>query len=113
MTHRPACEFADTIAADDRGLSYGDGVFRTFRCTAGRPWDSQAQLRRLHADCASLALLAPPDDALLARIHADSHALGQAIAGSRVETVPFGHLVIQEGAAAVAALLHAHVSASA
>jgi hypothetical protein len=30
-----------------------------------------------------------------------------------VETVPFGHLVIQEGAAAVAALLHAHVSASA
>lgn len=42
-----------------------------------------------------------------------SHALGQAIAGSRVETLPFGHLVIQEGAAAVAALLHAHVSAAA
>jgi len=79
MTHRPASEFADTIATDDRGLSYGDGVFRTFRCTAGRPWDSQAQLRRLHADCAALALLAPPDDALLARIHADSHALGEAV----------------------------------
>jgi len=41
-----------------------------------------------------------------------SHALGEAIAGSTVTTLPFGHLVIQEGAVAVAALVHAHVSAA-
>jgi 3-oxoadipate enol-lactonase len=41
-----------------------------------------------------------------------SHALGAAIPAARVETLPFGHLVIQEGAAAVAALLHAHASAA-
>ncbi len=41
-----------------------------------------------------------------------SHALGTAIAGAKVETLPFGHLVIQEGADAVANLLHAHVSAA-
>ncbi|MFN6119974.1 MAG: alpha/beta fold hydrolase [Actinomycetes bacterium] len=39
-----------------------------------------------------------------------SHGLAAAIAGARLTTVPFGHLVIQEGAAAVAALLHDHVS---
>jgi pimeloyl-ACP methyl ester carboxylesterase len=41
-----------------------------------------------------------------------SHALGSAIHGSQVETLPFGHLVIQEGAAEVATLLHAHASAA-
>lgn len=41
-----------------------------------------------------------------------SHTLGQAIAGSSVTTLPFGHLVVQEGAAAVAALVHGHVSAA-
>jgi pimeloyl-ACP methyl ester carboxylesterase len=41
-----------------------------------------------------------------------SRALAAAIAGSRLEALPFGHLVIQEGAGAVAELLHAHVSAA-
>jgi pimeloyl-ACP methyl ester carboxylesterase len=41
-----------------------------------------------------------------------SRALAAAIAGSRLETLPFGHLVIQEGAGAVAELLHAHVAAA-
>jgi pimeloyl-ACP methyl ester carboxylesterase len=41
-----------------------------------------------------------------------SRALAAAIGGSRLEALPFGHLVIQEGAGAVAELLHAHVSAA-
>jgi 3-oxoadipate enol-lactonase len=39
-----------------------------------------------------------------------SRALAEAIAGSRLVELPAGHLVIQEGAAQVAELLHAHVS---
>lgn len=41
-----------------------------------------------------------------------SRAVAAAVGGSRLEVLPFGHLVIQEGAAAVAELLHAHVSAA-
>lgn len=41
-----------------------------------------------------------------------SRALGAAIPGARVEVLPAGHLVIQEGAAQVAALLDAHVRAN-
>jgi pimeloyl-ACP methyl ester carboxylesterase len=41
-----------------------------------------------------------------------SRALAAAIAGSRLETLPFGHLVIQEGAGAVAELLHAHIASA-
>jgi 3-oxoadipate enol-lactonase len=40
-----------------------------------------------------------------------SRALGAAITGSRVEVLPAGHLVIQELAADVARLLHAHLAA--
>lgn len=41
-----------------------------------------------------------------------SRALAAAIPGARLEVLPFGHLVIQEGATAVAELLHAHVAAA-
>lgn len=39
-----------------------------------------------------------------------SRAVAAAVAGARLEEVPFGHLVIQEGAAVVAALLAAHLT---
>jgi pimeloyl-ACP methyl ester carboxylesterase len=39
-----------------------------------------------------------------------SRALAESIAGARLVELPAGHLVIQEGAAAVAEHLHAHVS---
>jgi 4-amino-4-deoxychorismate lyase len=50
---------ADSIPIDDRGLMYGDGVFRTLRIAAGRPcwWDEQ--LAKLTQDCARIGLLAP------------------------------------------------------
>lgn len=50
------------VDAQDRGLSYGDGVFRTVRVADGQPrwWpDHMATLAR---DCARLGLL-PPDQA--------------------------------------------------
>jgi 4-amino-4-deoxychorismate lyase len=49
----------DVLPADDRGLLYGDGVFRTLRVDAGQPrwWDDQ--LAKLSRDCASLGLIAP------------------------------------------------------
>ncbi|MEW5769737.1 MAG: aminodeoxychorismate lyase [Pseudomonadota bacterium] len=45
----------------DRGLGYGDGVFRTLRIDAGAPrwWD--AQLAQLAADCAHLGIVCPPE----------------------------------------------------
>lgn len=49
----------------DRGLSYGDGVFRTLKTRAGKPvwWtDHYATLAR---DCAALALVCPAQNMLL------------------------------------------------
>jgi 4-amino-4-deoxychorismate lyase len=67
-------ESVDRLPADDRGLLYGDGVFRTLRVVAGEPrwWDEQ--IARLTEDCARLGLSAP-DSALwradLARLSPD------------------------------------------
>ncbi len=43
---------------------------------------------------------------------AHSRAIAERLPKARLEVVPFGHLVIQEGAGVVAELLHAHLSAS-
>jgi 4-amino-4-deoxychorismate lyase len=48
-----------SVAATDRGLMYGDGVFRTLRLRAGRPLWWQAQLDKLADDCARLGLPCP------------------------------------------------------
>jgi 4-amino-4-deoxychorismate lyase len=47
------------VAALDRGLSYGDGVFRTLAIADGRPrwWD--AQLEKLSRDCSRLGMACP------------------------------------------------------
>ena len=52
------------IPADDRGLAYGDGIFRTVRIARGRPlaWDEH-QARLAH-DCAALSLPAPDRNVL-------------------------------------------------
>ena len=53
---------ADTVPANDRGLLYGDGVFRTLRIVAGKPrwWDEQ--LAKLAEDCGRLGLAAPSSE---------------------------------------------------
>lgn len=48
----------------DRGLCYGDGVFRTLRLRDGRVLLWQRQYARLAADCAALKMACPPREAL-------------------------------------------------
>jgi 4-amino-4-deoxychorismate lyase len=56
----------DAVSAQDRGLSYGDGVFETMLVAAGRlPW-WQAHLARLQRGCARLRIDMPDDGVLAA-----------------------------------------------
>jgi 4-amino-4-deoxychorismate lyase len=57
---------ADSVAATDRGLAYGDGVFRTILSRQGKPFAWARHYRKLARDCAALELPCPSED-LLAR----------------------------------------------
>ncbi len=57
---------ADSVAATDRGLAYGDGVFRTLLSRLGRPIAWAHHYRKLARDCAALELPCPSEE-LLAR----------------------------------------------
>jgi 4-amino-4-deoxychorismate lyase len=48
-----------TINAEDRGLSYGDGVFCTLRMQAGHPVCWERQFAKLQRDCAALKIACP------------------------------------------------------
>jgi 4-amino-4-deoxychorismate lyase len=50
---------SSSINAEDRGLSYGDGVFRTLRLQEGRPVCWQRQYAKLQQDCAALKIPCP------------------------------------------------------
>jgi 4-amino-4-deoxychorismate lyase len=50
-----------SVAATDRGLAYGDGVFRTLRVERGHPLAWPHQHRKLAHDCTALALPAPAE----------------------------------------------------
>jgi len=52
-------QVADTVSALDRGLAYGDGVFRTLRTQSGQPLWWPDHYAKLAADCAALALNCP------------------------------------------------------
>jgi 4-amino-4-deoxychorismate lyase len=58
----------DRIAVTDRGLAFGDGVFRTLAVQGGRPLNWTWHYRRLAADCAALRLAAPAEGLLLAEL---------------------------------------------
>ncbi|HLP99246.1 MAG TPA: aminodeoxychorismate lyase [Sideroxyarcus sp.] len=49
----------NTINAEDRGLAYGDGVFRTLRMQAGRPVSWERQYAKLQRDCSALRIFCP------------------------------------------------------
>lgn len=49
----------DSINARDRGLAYGDGVFRTLRTEAGQPVWWADHYAKLQADCSTLLLVCP------------------------------------------------------
>lgn len=59
---------AQAVPAADRGLAYGDGVFRTFPARDGRPLHWGRHVERLGRDCARLALAVPPPDLLAQEI---------------------------------------------
>jgi len=52
-------EWQDHLPADDRGLAYGDGVFRTLRVVSGEPLAWDVHLQRLAHDCERLFLPVP------------------------------------------------------
>jgi 4-amino-4-deoxychorismate lyase len=54
----------DMVPATDRGLSYGDGVFRTIAVRGGRAQHGSLHYAKLARDCASIGLRCP-DAALL------------------------------------------------
>jgi len=56
----------DSVAATDRGLAYGDGVFRTLLAEEGSPRSWPRQYHKLARDCEALAIPCPPEG-LLAR----------------------------------------------
>jgi 4-amino-4-deoxychorismate lyase len=62
------------VAAADRGLHYGDGLFETIACRDGRPRRLALHLERLRHGCGRLGI-APPPPALLAQ------EIGQLAAG--------------------------------
>ena len=61
-------EPATALCVADRGLQYGDGVFRTLRVRAGRALNWERHFRRLAHDCAALGLPAPDEPALRAEM---------------------------------------------
>ncbi len=66
MTHRfPTLvngQPAAGLSVSDRGLMYGDGVFRTIRVHQGRPVWWAAHMAKLATDAERLAIPAPPPD---------------------------------------------------
>jgi len=54
----------DTIAVTDRGLAYGDGVFRTLAVRGGQPRQWRRHYDRLGRDCAALGIVCPDETTL-------------------------------------------------
>lgn len=54
-----------SISIHDRGLLYGDGVFRTLRIRGGQPLHWAHHYRKLLNDCGALLLACPPGELLL------------------------------------------------
>jgi len=71
-----------TVAVDDRGFNYGDGLFETLLVADGEPvwWD--AHFARLQRGCDALHIPVPSPHALLARVRA--LARGQARAALKI-----------------------------
>lgn len=65
---------SDWVNARDRGLAYGDGVFRTLRTEAGQPVWWADQFAKLAADCSALALACPDEAVLLDEVRQAAEA---------------------------------------
>ena len=65
------------ISIRDRGLQYGDGVFRTFAALHGKARQWPLHYRKLHHDCSALDIVCPEEALLTAEL--DSLLAGQAV----------------------------------
>ncbi|MBU3693286.1 MAG: aminodeoxychorismate lyase [Rhodocyclaceae bacterium] len=70
----PGPDSAGPVPADDRGLLYGDGVFRTFRHGPRGVLDREGQFAVLARDCEALGIAAPGAERLDAAIFAATRA---------------------------------------
>ena len=59
---------SEHVRVFDRGLTYGDGVFRTLLVRAGHPLCWPRHYDKLYADCAALGIVCPPEDILAAEM---------------------------------------------
>jgi 4-amino-4-deoxychorismate lyase len=57
--------FNSAISALDRGLSYGDGVFRTVKVVQGLPEHWPAHYQKLVKDCSAIGIVCPNADVLI------------------------------------------------
>jgi len=57
-------EPGEKVGAADRGLAYGDGVFRTLAVRNSQPQAWSHHYRKLQHDCVALALACPPETLL-------------------------------------------------
>ncbi len=69
----------EEVDARDRGLAYGDGIFRTLRTQNGQPLWWRDHYAKLAADCAALMLTCPDEAVLHAEICRVAEA-GQGVA---------------------------------
>jgi len=58
----------ELLSANDRGLTYGDGVFRTILVREGRPLHWQQHYDKLQHDCSALAIECPSRQILTAEL---------------------------------------------
>lgn len=70
----------DKIAVTDRGLAYGDGVFRTLAVSGGRPLCWQRHFIKLRDDCLRLRIPQPPEKQLLEEVERVARYLGNGVA---------------------------------
>ena len=56
------------VSVIDRGLAYGDGVFRTFLVNNGVPYHWELQSQKLTQDCRALGITCPSNEELLSDI---------------------------------------------
>lgn len=73
---------AASLPADDRGLAYGDGVFRTMRVVDGLPLHWALHYQKLAADCLRLNIACPAEVLLLEDVR--QVAAGHAAAAAKI-----------------------------
>lgn len=70
----------EQVSALDRGLAYGDGVYRTLELLGGQPRLWRWQWQRLTDDCTRLSLALPDEALLLAELALAAAGLERAVA---------------------------------